>query len=77
VELEPTAERIVNEGAFANVALDKMMKVMHTVGEKYERKENFTVYAAAALTATRESIKVPKPHLKVKPANIGGKIVVG
>jgi len=71
------AEKIVNQGGSASLALDKMMDAMRVVDKKYERKEYFTVDVAAASTAMREAFKVLEPYLKVKPANIGGKIVIG
>jgi len=71
------AERAVNEGVSANVALDKMMEAMRTVDTKYMRKEYFTVDVAAASTAMREAFKILEPHLEVKPANMIGKVVIG
>jgi len=71
------AERVVDEGMSASVALDKMMEAMCAVDKKYVMKEYFTVDVAAASTAMREAVKVLEPYLKVKPAHVGGKIVIG
>lgn len=71
------AERAVNQGVSANVALEKMMDAMRAVDAKYMQKEYFTVDVAAASTAMREAFKVLEPHLEVKPANMVGKIVIG
>jgi len=71
------AERAVNQGVSANVAIEKMMDAMRVVDAKYMRKEYFTVDVAAASTAMREAFKVLEPHLEVKPANIVGKVVIG
>jgi len=71
------AEQIVNEGVSASVALERMMEAMRAVDAKYVRKEYFTVDVAAASTAMREAFKVLEPHLRVKPANIVGKVVIG
>jgi len=71
------AERAINEGVSASVALEKMMNAMRAVDAKYMRKEYFTVDVAAASTAMREAFKVLEPHLDVKPANIVGKVVIG
>jgi len=71
------AERVVEEGMSASVALDKMMEAMRAVDKKYILKEYFTVDVAAASTAMREAVKVLEPYLKVKPAKVKGKIVIG
>jgi 5-methyltetrahydrofolate--homocysteine methyltransferase len=71
------AERAVNKGVSASVVLEKMMDAMRAVDSKYMRKEYFTVDVAAASTAMREAFKVLEPHLKVKPANMMGKVVIG
>jgi len=71
------AERAVNEGVAPSVVLDKMMEAMRVVDKKYERKEYFTVDVAAASTAIREAFKILEPHLKDKPTNVAGKVVIG
>lgn len=71
------AERLVNEGVSAGVAVDRMMEAMRVVDKKYVRKEYFTVDVAAASTAMREAFKVLEPYLKVEKANVGGKVVIG
>jgi len=71
------AERAVEEGLSADSALDKMMEAMRVVDKKHEMKEYFTVDVAAAATAMREAFRIFEPHLKVKPANIVGKVVIG
>jgi 5-methyltetrahydrofolate--homocysteine methyltransferase len=71
------ADRIVNQDVSANVAMDKMMEAMRVVDEKYERREYFTVDVAAASAAMREAFKVLEPYLKVEPADVKGKIVIG
>jgi len=71
------AERLVNKGVSAGVALDKMMDAMRLVDNKYERREYFTVDVASASTAMREAFKVLEPHIKIKTANVGGKVVIG
>jgi len=71
------AERAVNAGVSANVALEKMMDAMKAVDAKYMRKEYFTVDVAAASTAMREAFKVLEPHLEVNPVNLVGKVVIG
>jgi len=71
------AEQLVNQGVSASVVLDKMMEAMRAVDTKYMKKEYFTVDVAAASTAMREAFKVLEPHLKVKPANMAGKVVIG
>jgi len=71
------AEKSMNEGVSATVALDKMMQAMRVVDKKYERKEYFTVDVAAASTAMREAFKVLEPYLKIKPVSVAGKIVIG
>jgi len=71
------AERTVNEGVSANVALEKMTEAMRAVDAKYMRKEYFTVDVSAASTAMREAFKILEPQLKVKPAKMVGKIVIG
>jgi len=71
------AEEALNEGVPATVAFDKMMEAMRVVDGKYERKEYFTVDVAAASTAMREAFKVIEPHMKVNPADVAGKIVIG
>lgn len=71
------AERVVDEGMSASVALEKMMEAMRAVDKKYIMKEYFTVDVAAASTAMREAVNVLAPYLKVRPANVMGKIVIG
>jgi len=71
------AERLMSEGVSASVAVDKMMEAMRVVDKKYERKEYFTVDVAAASTAMRDAFKVVEPYLKVKLANVWGKVVIG
>jgi len=71
------AERAVEGGLSADLALEKMMEAMRVVDKKYEMKEFFTVDVAAAATAMREAFRVFEPHLKIKPANIVGKVVIG
>lgn len=71
------AEQVVEKGLSADLALEKMMEAMRAVDKKYETKEYFTVDVAAAATAMREAFRVFEPHLKVKPANIVGKVVIG
>ncbi len=71
------AERVVNEGVSAGAAVDKMIEAMRVVDEKYEHKEYFTVDVASASTAMREAFRILEPYLKVKPANIGAKVVIG
>jgi len=71
------AERVVNEGVPASAAFDRMMEAMHVVDRKYDRKEYFTVDVAAASTAMREAFKVLEPYIKVEPADVAGKIVIG
>jgi len=71
------AERLVNEGVAASLALDKMMEAMRVVDKKYERKEYFTVDVAAASTAMREAFKVLEPNLDVETADTGSKVVIG
>jgi len=71
------AERVVSEGLSASVALDKMMEAMRVVDKKYVRKEYFTVDVAAASTAMREAFKVLEPYLRVKPAGMEGRVVIG
>ncbi len=71
------AGRVVDEGMSASVALDKMMEAMRAVDKKYVMKEYFAVDVAAASTAMREAVKILEPYLKVKPANVKGRIVIG
>ncbi len=71
------AECVVNEGVSAGAAVDKMIEAMRVVDEKYEHKEYFTVDVASASTAMREAFRILEPYLKVKPANIGAKVVIG
>jgi len=54
-----------------------MTEAMRLVDKKYELKEYFMVDVAAAATAMREAFRVFEPHLKVKPANIVGTVVIG
>lgn len=71
------AERAVEKGLSADLALEKMMEAIRVVDRKYEMKEYFTVDVASAATAMREAFRVFEPHLKVKPANIVGKVIIG
>jgi len=71
------AERAMNKGVPANIALDRMIQAMRDVDKKYERKEYFTVDVAAASTAMREALKVLEPYMKVESANVAGKVVIG
>jgi len=71
------AEQAVERGVSADLALEKMTEAMRVVDKKYEAKEYFTVDVASAATAMREAFRVFEPHLKVKPANIVGKVVIG
>jgi len=71
------AEQAVKEGLSADSALERMKEAMRVVDKKYEMKEFFTVDVAAAATAMREAFRVFEPYLKVKPANIVGKVVIG
>jgi len=71
------AEQALEKGLPADLALEKMMEAMRVVDKKYEMKEYFTVDVAAAATAMREAFRVFEPHLKVKPAKIVGKVVIG
>ena len=76
-EARKFTERAVNEGLPAGRIFDRMMEAMRVVERRYKRKEYFTVDIAAASTAMREAFKVLEPHMKVKPANVAGKIVIG
>jgi len=71
------AEKAVLEGLSADSALERMTEAMRLVDKKYELKEYFMVDVAAAATAMREAFRVFEPHLKVKPANIVGTVVIG
>ncbi|MDH5449445.1 MAG: cobalamin-dependent protein [Candidatus Bathyarchaeota archaeon] len=71
------AEKIIQEGFSANVALEKMREAMKNVDEKYEQKEYFIVDVASSATAMREAFNILEPYLKVESAGIGGKIVLG
>lgn len=71
------AEKVVSHGVSADVALEKMTDAMGVVDKKYEKKEYFIVDVASSASAMKEAFKVFQPHLRVKPANIAGKIVMG
>jgi len=71
------AEQIINQGISVNTALDTLMKAMKIVDERYERKEYFVIDVASSASAMREAFKVLEPYIKVEPAMIKGKIVIG
>ncbi|KPV62157.1 MAG: Trimethylamine corrinoid protein [Candidatus Bathyarchaeota archaeon BA1] len=71
------AQKAVERGIPTDIALERLMEAMRTVDKRYERKEYFVVDVAAAASAMREAFKVLEPRLKVKPAEVMGKIVIG
>ncbi|MFP3985118.1 MAG: B12-binding domain-containing protein [Candidatus Bathyarchaeia archaeon] len=71
------AEQIVKQEISANGAVEVLMKAMEIVDERYERKEYFVIDVASSASAMREAFKLLVPYLKVEPAMIKGKIVIG
>jgi len=71
------AEKIIQEGFPANVALERMREAMKIVDEKYEQKEYFIVDVASSATAMREAFNILEPHLQVESAGVVGKVVLG
>lgn len=71
------AEKAVIQGLPANNALEELIVAMSEVDEKFERKEFFVTDVASAASAMREAFKFFEPHLKVEPAKMKGKIVIG
>jgi len=72
-----TMEQAVNKGVSADIALERLMEAMLVVDKKYERKEYFVVDVAASASAMREAFKVLEPHLRVEPARVVGRVVIG
>lgn len=71
------AEKVVNRGISTSAALEKLTEAMQVVDKKYKRKEYSVMDVVAAASAMREAFKVFEPHLRVKPAQVAGKIVIG
>lgn len=71
------AERIIDRGIPANVALDMLMKAMRIVDDRYERREYFVIDVASSASAMREAFEVVEPYLEVEPAMVKGRIVIG
>jgi len=71
------AEQVVDRGVSTSAALEKLTETMQVVDKKYERKECSVMDVVAAASAMREAFKVFEPHLRVKPAQAVGKIVIG
>jgi methanogenic corrinoid protein MtbC1 len=60
-----------------NQALEKMKKALAAADAKFMHKEYLSADVAAAFNAMQAAFKILEPHLKVKPAGFGGKIVIG
>ena len=71
------AEKAVVQGLGADNALEALIGAMSEVDEKFERKEFFVTDVASAASAMREAFRFFEPYLKVEPAKIKGKIVIG
>jgi methanogenic corrinoid protein MtbC1 len=71
------AEAIVRRKISPNLALEKMKKALAAADAKFMRKEYVSADVAASFNAMQGALKILEPHLEVKPAGFGGKIVIG
>jgi methanogenic corrinoid protein MtbC1 len=71
------AEAIVRQKISPNLALEKMKKALAAADVKFMQKEYVSADVAASFNAMQGALKILEPHLKVKPAGFGGKIVIG
>ena len=71
------AEIIVKEKISPNLALEKMKKALAAADAKFMQKEYVSADVAASFNAMQCALKILEPHLEVKPAGFGGKIVIG
>jgi len=71
------AEEIVREKTSSNKALEKMKKALAAADAKFTQKEYVSADVAASFNAMQSALKILEPHLRVKPAGFGGKIVIG
>jgi 5-methyltetrahydrofolate--homocysteine methyltransferase len=70
------AEAIVKT-ELSNEALEKMKKALAAADAKFMRKEYLSADVAASFDAMQAAFKILEPHLKVKPAGFGAKVVIG
>ena len=71
------AETVIKQGVSANDALEKMKIALQAVDAQFMRKKLFSADVASAFNAMQAAFKVLEPHLKVKPVDLGGKVVIG
>jgi methanogenic corrinoid protein MtbC1 len=71
------AEAIVRRKISPNLALEKMKKALAAADAKFMRKEYVSADVAASFNAMQGALRILEPHLEVKPAGFGGKIVIG
>jgi methanogenic corrinoid protein MtbC1 len=71
------AHKSLKEGVSANAALEKMKSALQAVDAQFMRKKLFSADVASSFNAMQAAFKVLKPHLKVKPVDLGGKVVIG
>lgn len=76
-EAKRIAEKTSKAGLPANLVTEKLTYAMREVDRLYEKKEYFLVDVAASASAMREAFKILEPHLKVEPAKVMGKLVLG
>lgn len=71
------AELAVEKKVPVSTAINTLMKAMKIVDERYMRKEYFVIDVASSASAMREAFRILEPHMKVEPAMVKGKIVIG
>ena len=71
------ADKSLKEEVSANAALEKMKSALKAVDAQFMRKKLFSADVASAFNAMQAAFKVLEPHLKVKPVDMGGKVVIG
>ncbi|UCH32681.1 MAG: cobalamin-dependent protein [Candidatus Bathyarchaeota archaeon] len=71
------AEGILNQKSSIDRAIGVLMKAMRVVDQLYERKEYFVIDVASSASAMREAFKIFEPYIKVEPAMVKGKIIIG
>lgn len=71
------AEAIVRRKISPNLALEKMKEALAAADAKFTQKEYLSADVAASFNAMQGALKILEPHLEVKPAGFGGKIVIG
>jgi len=76
-EAKRIAEKTSKAGLPANLVTEKLTYAMREVDRLYEKKEYFLVDVAASASAMREAFKILEPHLKLEPAKVMGKLVLG